>query len=175
MKIIEIKFSKKQFIVTVILTVILFCGVLYLIDLIFWKTKSLEYYIYFSIFYAILMNVFFHFISNDIKDIMPKLEENEQVKFKGKANFYGGLKSTAGALFLTDKKVIFRSHSLNIQKGQTNINYEDINGIIKRKTSYLIPNKIRVTIKNGQKFDFIVNNQKEWFEKLNMVMTSYQK
>ena len=77
------------------------------------------------------------------------------------------MEGVGGKMFLTNKKVVFKSHKINIQKGQTDILYEDITEIIKRKTAKLIDNGIRIKTNDGNEFDFVVNEREKWIEKLN--------
>ena len=65
------------------------------------------------------------------------------------------------------------SHKINIQKGQTDILYENITEIVKRKTAKLIDNGIRIKTKDENEFDFAVNEREKWIEKLNEKITHY--
>ena len=68
---------------------------------------------------------------------------------------------------MTNKKLIFKSHKINIQKRQTNIEYSTIKEVVKRKTAKLVDNGIRIISNNGEEFDFVVNERDLWFEKIN--------
>jgi hypothetical protein len=107
------------------------------------------------------------------KNIKPELTQNEEIEIEGPANIFRGIEGVGGKLFLTNKKVIFKSHKLNIQKGQTDINYENIAELIKRKTAKLIENAIRIKTNDGKEFDFVVNEREKWIEKLNEKITHY--
>ena len=62
--------------------------------------------------------------------------------------------------------MIFKSHKINIQKGQTDIEYSTIKEIVKRKTAKLIDNGIRIITDDGKEFDFVVNERDLWFDKI---------
>src|SRR5690606_13602950 len=106
------------------------------------------------------------FASSVGKNTKPELTDNEKIESEGFANLFRGIESVGGKIFLTDKKVIFKSHALNIQKGQTNIPYATIIEVVERKTAKLIDNGIRIITKDGNKFDFVVNEREKWIEKL---------
>ncbi len=107
------------------------------------------------------------FSKNRGMKIEPELELNEEIEIEGPANLFRGIEGVGGKIFLTNKKLIFKSHKINVQKGQTNIEYSKIQEIVKRKTVKLIDNGIRITTDNGKKYDFVVNERDFWFEKIN--------
>lgn len=98
--------------------------------------------------------------------IKPNLETEEEIEIEGPANLFRGIEGVGGKIFLTNKKLIFKSHKINIQKGQTDIEYVDIKEIVKRKTAKLIDNGIRIITKNGKEYDFVINERDLWFEKI---------
>ncbi|WP_289046727.1 GRAM domain-containing protein [uncultured Olleya sp.] len=99
--------------------------------------------------------------------IKPNLETEEIIQIEGPANLFRGIEGVGGKIFLTNKKMIFKSHKINIQKGQTDIDYVNIKQIVKRKTAKLIDNGIRIITKNEKQYDFVVNDRDIWFEKIN--------
>jgi len=44
------------------------------------------------------------------------------------------MEGVGGKLFLTNKKLIFKSHKINVQKGQTSIEYHNIVDVIKKNS-----------------------------------------
>ncbi len=107
-----------------------------------------------------------HFASKLWKAVTPDLLDGEQIKTEGPANLFKGIEAVGGKLFLTNQRLIFKTHNYNIQKGQTNFAYADIAVIKERKTANLIANGIRVKTKNGIAFDFIVNERSVWIAHL---------
>ena len=133
-------------------------------------------FIFHTSFFGIFMGIGFpyitqkfgsKFISKIGKNIKPELTENENIEIEGPANLFRGFEGVGGKLFITNKKLIFNSHKINIQKGQTDIPYENISEIIKRKTAKLIDNGIRIKTNDGNEFNFVVNEREQWIEKLN--------
>ncbi|WP_211224033.1 GRAM domain-containing protein [Flavobacterium tegetincola] len=100
------------------------------------------------------------------KTIEIELSENETIEYEGPANLFRGVESVGGKLFLTNKKAIFKSHKLNIQTGQTDIDYSSIVEIVSRKTIGIVDNGIRIKTNDGKEFDFVVNDRENWLEKL---------
>ena len=82
--------------------------------------------------------------------IKPELELNEEIEIEGPANLFRVIEGVGGKIFLNNKKVIFKSHKINIQKGQTDIEYSTIKEIVKRKTAKLIDNGIIIIPNKGK-------------------------
>lgn len=65
-------------------------------------------------------------------------------------------------MLLTNNRLIFKLHQLNIQKGQTNINYQNV---IIQKTTKLDDNGLRFVNNYVQTYDFVVNEREVWLKK----------
>lgn len=98
--------------------------------------------------------------------IKPQLSENDTVEVDGPANLFRGMEGVGGRLFLTGDKIIFKSHKLNIQRGQTDIEYASISKFKTRKTGGIIDNGLRIITIDGKEYDFVVNEREVWIEKL---------
>ncbi|WP_460219428.1 GRAM domain-containing protein [Psychroserpens sp. MEBiC05023] len=107
------------------------------------------------------------FSNKIIAKIKPKLELDENIEIEGPAYLFRGFEGVGGKIFLTNKKLIFKSHNVNIRKGQTDIEYINVKDMLKRKTAKLINNRIRIITKENKEFDFAVNERDLWFEKIN--------
>ncbi|MDQ3394316.1 MAG: GRAM domain-containing protein [Bacteroidota bacterium] len=172
-----IKLNWKFRVISAILTGFIFAGLLYLKDFfIEEELQSVNSYIFQGVFFGVFMVVGSFFLNEKFgkkaaskfsKNIKPELSENEQIEVEGPANLFRGIEGVGGKIFLTNKKLIFKSHTINIQKGQTDIEYQSIKKIIERKTAKLIDNGIRILTTDGKEFDFVVNEREIWIEKLN--------
>ena len=140
------------------------------------KLYSINSLIFQGVFFGIFFGIGFPYINEKLAGkfskktgikIKPELELNEEIEIEGPANLFRGIEGVGGKIFLTKKKLIFKSHKINIQKGQTNIEYSTIKEIVKRKTAKLIDNGIRIITNNGKEFDFVVNERDLWLDKIN--------
>lgn len=75
---------------------------------------------------------------------------------KTQANLFKGLEAVGGHLTITDKRLIFKAHKLNIQGGTTEILFSDIASIDKASTLKIIPNRMIVKMKDGKEYKFVV-------------------
>lgn len=138
------------------------------------KLHSVYYFIFQGVGFGIFFGIGFPYISEKLAKkfnknltIQPELDTDEEIEIQGPANLFRGIEGVGGKIFLTNKKMIFKSHKINIQKGQTNIPYEEIKEVKKRKTAKLINNGIRINTINGNEYDFVVNEREVWLEKIN--------
>jgi hypothetical protein len=92
-------------------------------------------------------------------------QPGEQLIFSSLANHYKGLEAVGGSLFLTNKRLIFESHSLNIQNHQCVIPLETITGFKKCSTGLVFPNGLLIEAGTGSE-KFVVNRRQSWLDHL---------
>jgi len=95
-----------------------------------------------------------------------QLETDNQI-FDVAANMIKGFESIGGRLTITEKEVIFKSHKLNIQKGTVTIAMSDILDVGKRNTLFLVPNGLKIGVKSGEEYKFVVNQRTKLINYLN--------
>lgn len=77
------------------------------------------------------------------------------------ANLFRGIESVGGKLHFNENEMVFESHAINIQTGQTVIPYCEIKSVNTRNTLGLVPNGMLVTLNDGQDFKFVLWNRRE--------------
>lgn len=87
--------------------------------------------------------------------------EEEHVLFEKKANLFRGIESVGGKILFYKDKMVFKSHSFNIQTGDTIIVYSQIQSMKKVNTIGLVPNGLLITLQDGQQHKFVVYNRSE--------------
>ena len=98
------------------------------------------------------------------KSISTPILRGEKILQEGLANHWRGIEAVGGRLFLTSQRLIFESHALNIQTGNTVIPLIEINFIEKG-----FPNIINVYSKNNLKNAFVVFGRTKWIKAINKV------
>ena len=98
--------------------------------------------------------------------------ENEKIIKKGSANIQRGIEQVGGKLYLTNERIIFKSHKFNFQSGNTEIKLENISSVNKSWTKFLgfiplVPNSIKLSTKEGSKFRFVINGRSKWISAIN--------
>jgi hypothetical protein len=93
-------------------------------------------------------------------------ETGENILFETLANHFKGIEAVGGKLYLTNKRLIFKSHKLNINNHQLSILLNDIIAINRYKTLGIINNGLSVVTKDNTGEKFVVNDIKEWLSHL---------
>ena len=96
-----------------------------------------------------------------------QLRQGEQVVKQGPANLQRNIEAVGGSLYLTNQRLVFESHSLNIQRGTTEIELSDVSGSVPCWTKYLglipvFPNSLAVSTMQGNVFRFVLFRRREW-------------
>ena len=101
-----------------------------------------------------------------------ELNHNEKLVKKGGANLQKGVETVGGYLYLTNQRLIFEAHAINIQGGNTLIDLSDIKSTEKCWTKFLnviplMPNSLAVHTKTGNEYRFVLFGRGAWQEKIN--------
>ncbi|MBU6154309.1 MAG: hypothetical protein KGP28_08420 [Bdellovibrionales bacterium] len=95
------------------------------------------------------------------------LRNNEQIVKKGVANLQKGFETVGGSLILTNQRLVFEPHKINVQRGPIEIEIHSIQAVAKVWTKFLnliplIPNSLEVHTRAGQKFRFVLFGRDSW-------------
>jgi hypothetical protein len=93
--------------------------------------------------------------------------EGEAAVRDGAANHQRGLETVGGRLFLTDRRLVFESHGLNLQNAPTVIDLADVSGIEPGWTLFLgvvplMPNALIVRLRDGTVHRFTLWGRAAW-------------
>lgn len=91
---------------------------------------------------------------------------DENILFETPANHFKGIESVGGKLYLTNKRLVFKSHKLNIQNHQLSILLTDIENIDRHKTLGLVNNGLSIKTSEGQTEKFVVEQIEKWINHL---------
>ena len=94
-----------------------------------------------------------------------EMDADESVEFVTGANHFKGMEGVGGKLYLTNKRLVFKSHKFNIQKHTLSINLDEITKVERIKSSGIINNGLRVTHQDKQE-KFVVEKAGEWLSLL---------
>jgi len=100
------------------------------------------------------------------KDTKIDTEANETILFDTGANHFKGAEAVGGKLYLTDKRLVFKSHKFNIQNHKLSINLSDIEKVDRYKTLGLVNNGLSVTTTGNKIEKFVVQQPDKWFSQL---------
>ncbi|MBS1643506.1 MAG: hypothetical protein JST36_00575 [Bacteroidetes bacterium] len=100
------------------------------------------------------------------RGIQFELEIGESVVFQSPANHNKGLEAVGGQLLLTNHRLVFKSHKVNIQNHELIIPLAEIAQVSRFKSLGIVNNGLEVTLRNGTNERFIVQQAESWIEKL---------
>jgi len=102
----------------------------------------------------------------------PTFEPGERVVREGPANHFRRLEAVGGWLYLTNQRLVFKSHRLNIQRHQLSLPLDRIATARPSMTAWVIPNGLQVLTKDGRGERFVVEGRGEWVAALTAAQQS---
>jgi hypothetical protein len=84
----------------------------------------------------------------------PK-SDAEEIVGKFTANLLRGIEGVGGRLIVTNQRLLFEAHKLNLQSASLDIPLDEISDVAETKTIGLIPNGVTVTCRSGEQHRFI--------------------
>lgn len=95
------------------------------------------------------------------------LNPNESIVKEGPANLQKGIEAVGGRLFLTNQRVVFESHAMNIQAGVTEIPLGEVESIQPCWTKFLnliplMPNSLALQTRAGQEHKLVLFGRSKW-------------
>lgn len=99
-----------------------------------------------------------------------QLQENEGIIKEGAANHFKGIESVGGRLFLTNQRLYFDSHSLNVQAHKLSIPYSEIKSVRERNTFFIIPNGMCIELQNGKNEKFVLWEREKWIREIEQLI-----
>ncbi|MCX6036777.1 MAG: hypothetical protein NTW99_02575 [Chloroflexi bacterium] len=93
-------------------------------------------------------------------------EDGETIIKEGSANHFKGLESVGGKLYLTNLRLVFKSHAINIQGHEESYRLDDIISVLPRNTLGIVPNGMTLILKDGREEKFVVNERQDWMNRI---------
>jgi len=93
-------------------------------------------------------------------------DANETIVFETGANHFKGAEAVGGKLYLTDKRLVFKSHKFNIQNHELSISLSDVDKVDRYKTLGIANNGLAVTTVHHTIEKFVVQHPEEWINQL---------
>jgi hypothetical protein len=77
------------------------------------------------------------------------------------------VEAVGGRLKITNKRLIFEAHAVNIQKQVLEVPLNQIKEVGQRNTMFIVPNGIFVRLKTGVEYKFVVWGRNELIDLIN--------
>lgn len=90
----------------------------------------------------------------------------EQTIKEGPANHWRGAEAVGGRLWLTNIRLHFKSHGVNVQVHEVSYPIWEIVSVEKQSTLGIVSNGMTVVLQNGQQERFVVEDRDDWIAKI---------
>ncbi len=95
-----------------------------------------------------------------------KLQTGEKIVKKGFANHFKENVAAGGMLFLTNKRIVFKTHKMNMGVYELPIPLNQIASLRKSNTLFIVPNGLSIELKNGKTEKFVLWGRSGWISKI---------
>ncbi|MBP2634095.1 MAG: hypothetical protein H6Q72_2 [Firmicutes bacterium] len=100
------------------------------------------------------------------------LETDELILRKSHASYTCQGDVLSGALYLTDRRLVFIGYILSIDnKYMDEVPLTHIKALLPEKTFFIIPNVLKVITIKDKTIKFIIENRNDWLEAINRQVT----
>ena len=93
------------------------------------------------------------------------LQPDESILFETDANHFKGIEAVGGRLYLTNQRLVFVSHQINVQKHLWAVLPASVQKAERYRPMLLSNNGIRITTADGVE-KFVVEQPQEWLQRL---------
>jgi hypothetical protein len=112
----------------------------------------------------------YFFKSNFVKNATKiETEPDETVLLETAANHFKGVEAVGGKLHLTNKRLVFKSHKLNVQNHEYSLPVENVKNVERFRTLGLVNNGLLIVTNDNLKEKFVVEHVKEWVNQLTVI------
>ena len=98
------------------------------------------------------------------KIVSPKYQlQNPAEEILGKfgANLFRGIEAVGGRIIITNRRLLFESHRVNLQRKPVAIPLDEIAGVEMCRTFRIVPNGMKVRCQSGQLYQFVLWDRKK--------------
>jgi hypothetical protein len=89
---------------------------------------------------------------------------DEAIVREGAANLFRGIEGVGGRLWLTNHRLVFRPHALNVQSHVEVIPLTDVVRTEEVKNLWMLPNGLKIHTSDGRSLRFVLWGRRAWRE-----------
>jgi len=90
------------------------------------------------------------------------LNQHEVILKEALANHFYEIEACGGKIYLTNHRLFFKTHVLNINDHELTIEFQQIERVELCRTLLIVPNGLRIILKSGKKEQFVIGKRSEW-------------
>src|SRR5208283_3731617 len=118
-----------------------------------------------GVLFGALMGAFAGYQKKTFQMERPSFAVEDLVK-EGGANHFSNIEAVGGWIYLTDQRLLFKSHSINVQRHELSIPLQNISEAKPCGTFAIIPNGLKIRTIDGKTEKFVVEDRKDWVKKI---------
>ncbi|MGB6066297.1 MAG: PH domain-containing protein [Desulfomonilaceae bacterium] len=118
-----------------------------------------------GVLFGALMGAFAGYQKKKFEMERPTFAGEDLVK-EGGANYFRNIEAVGGWIYLTDQRLLFKSHSINVQRHELSIPLEKISEAKPCMTYGIIPNGVKIRTSDGNTEKFVVEDRKDWVKNI---------
>lgn len=107
-----------------------------------------------------------HWTDAVVTPVYQPQDESEELIGKFTANFMQGVGGVAGRIILSNQRVLFEAHKINVQSARLEIPLSAIESIVPSKTFGIVPNGLTIRCHSGEEYQFVVWGRKQIISKI---------
>ncbi len=93
-------------------------------------------------------------------------DENESIVFQSPANYEVGVEKVGGMLYLTERRLVFKPHSFNIQKQELSLSLTEIISASQHSNLGILKNGLTIQVENDVIYKFVIDPAEKWVKLL---------
>ena len=101
-------------------------------------------------------------------------DDGERVITEGLANHFQGAISNGGMLALSQRRLRFRGHAVNVSQYDRSWGLDQIESVAAVMTAFVIPNGLLVRLRDGRKERFVVSGRHEWVRAIDAALVAHR-
>ena len=118
-----------------------------------------------GVLFGALMGAFAGYQKKKVETERPSFAGEDLVK-EGGANHFSNIEAVGGWIYLTDQRLLFKSHSINVQRHELSIPLQNISEAKPCRTFAIIPNGLKIKTIDGNTEKCVVEDRKNWVKKI---------
>lgn len=119
-----------------------------------------------GVLFGAVMGAFTIFMSLKYRGKGSEVTGNPNIFMEGPANHFVGKESVGGWLYLTDRELYFKSHSINVHTHILILPLEKIEVAMKTKIYGIVPTGLMIITTEGKIERFVAYDRKKWVQKI---------
>lgn len=102
-----------------------------------------------------------HWTDAVVSPVYHPQDESEELIAKFTANLMRGVEGVGGRMSLTNERVLFEAHKINLQSAPLEIPLSVIESVVPSRTLGIVPNSITIRCYSGEEYRFVVWGRKQ--------------